>query len=142
MSDCIFCDIVAGKAPASIVYQDDVIITIMTIGPVNPGHVMVIPRKHVPYLADMDEETGMHLFRIAMRIERAIWNSGVQCEGTNMFLADREAAFQEVFHLHLHVFPRFRGDSFMVGGDWSEKSSRQELDDIADRIRAAYQSLF
>jgi histidine triad (HIT) family protein len=142
MSDCVFCDIVAGNAPVSVVYQDDIVITIMTIGPVNPGHVMVIPRKHVPYLADMDEETGMHLFRIAMRIERAIWNSGVQCEGTNMFLADHEAAFQEVFHLHLHIIPRFRGDSFTVDGDWSTKSTRQELDEIAVRIRHSYQSFY
>jgi histidine triad (HIT) family protein len=66
MSDCIFCEIVAGKAPASIVYQDDVVIVVMDIRPVNPGHLMVIPKQHVAYMSEMDEDTGMHLFRIAM----------------------------------------------------------------------------
>ena len=66
MSDCIFCEIVARKAPASIVYQDDVAIAILDIRPVNPGHLMVIPKQHVAYMSEMDEDTGMHLFRIAM----------------------------------------------------------------------------
>ena len=139
MGDCVFCDIATAKAPASIVYQDDVILAIMTIGPVNPGHVMVMPKKHITYLADMNEATGMHLFRITMRIAQAIRNSGVTCEGINLFLADGEAAFQEVFHLHMHVFPRFKGDSFKVDADWLIKPSRKELDEIAARIRSAYQ---
>lgn len=66
MSDCIFCEIVARKAPASIVYQDDVVIVVMDIRPVNPGHLMVIPKQHITYMSEMDEDTGMHLFRIAM----------------------------------------------------------------------------
>lgn len=48
MNECIFCDIVAGKACASVVYEDDIVIAIMTIAPVNPGHVMVIPKNHIP----------------------------------------------------------------------------------------------
>ena len=142
MSDCKFCDIVAGKAPASVVYEDDVVMAIMTLGPVNPGHVMVIPKKHMAYMGDMDDETGMHLFKITMRMEQAIRKSGVRCEGVNLFLADGEAAFQDVFHLHMHVFPRFKGDSFRLDADWSVKPSREELDRIAAMIRSAYESLF
>ena len=91
MGDCIFCDIIAGKAPASVVYEDDVVICIMDIGPVNTGHLMVIPKKHIPYMADMDEDTGTHLFRITMRMQQAVRKSGVKCEGINLFLADGEA---------------------------------------------------
>jgi len=140
MSDCVFCDIVAGKAPASIVYEDNIVIAIMTIGPVNPGHVMVMPKKHIIYMADMDEDTGMHLFKITMRIERAIRKSGIRCEGTNLFLANGKAAFQDVFHLHMHLFPRFKGDSFRVDADWSVKPSREKLDEIAASIRSVYES--
>lgn len=141
MSDCVFCDIVAGKAPASVVYQDDVVLAFMDIAPINPGHVVVIPKKHLPYMADMDESTGMHLFRATMRIQQAIRNSGVRCEGVNLFVADGEAAGQEVFHLHILLFPRFKGDSFRVNVDWSVRPPREELDETAARIRAAYQSL-
>src|ERR1700712_560825 len=108
--ECIFCKIVAKEAPASVIYEDDVVTAFMTIQPVNPGHFLVIPKKHTPYLADMDEETGEHLFKITMRLGKALRKSGVKVEGVNLFLADGEAAFQEVFHTHMHVFPRFKGD--------------------------------
>jgi len=141
MSDCVFCDSVAGKESASVVYQDDVVIAFMDIAAINPGHVLVIPKQHIAYMTDMDETTGMHLFKITMRMEQAIRNSGVRCEGINLFLADGEAAFQDVFHLHLHVFPRFKGDSFRIDAGWSAKPSRQELDETATRIRSAYEAL-
>ena len=142
MSDRIFCDIVDGKALASIVYQDDVALAIMDIRPVNPGHIVVMPKKHIAYMADMDEATGMHLFRITIRLEQALRNSGVRCEGTNLFLANGEAAGQEVSHLHMLVFPRFKSDSFRIEVDWSVNPSRKELDGIAARIRSTYEALF
>ncbi|MDQ1317929.1 MAG: histidine triad family protein [Candidatus Poribacteria bacterium] len=142
MSNCIFCEIIAGKALASIVYQDDLVIAVMDIHPVNPGHLMVIPKKHVAYMDEMDENTGMHLFRIAMRLQQSIRKSGVRCEGINLFLADGEAASQEIIHLHLHVFPRFNGDSFKIDADWSVNPSRQELDEVAKKINKAYTSLW
>jgi len=141
MSNCIFCEIIAGKASASIVYQDDLVIAVMDIQPVNPGHLMIIPKQHIASMDEMDENIGMHLFRIAMRLEQSIRKSGVRCEGINLFLADGESAFQEIFHLHLHVFPRFKGDSFKIDADWSVNPSRQELDEVAKKINKVYTSL-
>ena len=136
----IFSDIVATRAPASVVHEDDTVMAFMTIGPVNPGHVLVIPKERYVYLNDLDEEAGAHLFRIKMRVARAIRESGVRCEGINSFLADGEVAFQEVGHVHMHVFPRFAGDSFRIDADWSARPSREELDEIAAKIRAAVES--
>lgn len=135
---CVFCEIVAGVSPASVIHEDDLCLAIMTIEPVNPGHLLVLPKAHAPYLADLDEATGMHLFAVAMRAAAAIRASGLRCEGINFFLADGEAAFQEVFHAHLHVFPRFAGDSFGITADWSVHPSREELDANAALIRATY----
>jgi histidine triad (HIT) family protein len=137
MEDCIFCAIVARKAPASIVYEDEIVCSFLTIGPVNPGHLLVIPKRHLPYLSDMDEETGMQLFQVTMRMAQVLRHSGLQCEGINLFLADGEAAFQEVLHVHMHIFPRFQGDSFKIDANWEVKPSREELDKIAERIRRA-----
>ena len=142
MSDCVFCGIVRGEVPSSIAYQDDLVTAFMDINPVNTGHVLVVPKQHAAYLADVDEETGGHLFKVSMRIAQAIRNSGVKCEGINLFLADGEAAFQEVFHTHLHVFPRFKGDSFKIDADWTVHPPRAELDDVAAKIRHAYESLY
>ncbi len=141
MNDCVFCRIVAGECPVSAFYEDDRVLGLLTIGPVNPGHAMVIPKRHVASLADLDEATGRHLWTIAQRTAAALRRSGVKCEGVNLFLADGEAAFQEVFHVHLHVFPRYRGDPFKLIADWNAKPPREELDRIAAQIRTAYEQL-
>ena len=138
MDDCIFCEIIAGNAPASIIYQDDLVIVFLDINPVNPGHTLVVPRAHHAYLNDMDEATGMHLFKATMRMAKAIRKSGIDCEGINLFLADGEAAFQDVFHTHMHIIPRFKGDSFKISADWSSHPARSELDQIAERIRKGH----
>jgi len=142
MSDCVFCDIVKRECPASIFYEDDAVLGFMTIGPITTGHSMIIPKSHVVYLAELDEETGKHLFTVSQRVAAAIRKSGVKCEGVNLFLADGEAAFQEVFHLHMHVFPRYKGDSFKLDADWDVKPPRKELDEVASQIKAAYDSLW
>ena len=139
MSDCVFCDILSGKLPVSIVYRDERCTAFMDIQPVNSGHVLVIPNRHAAFLADLDEETGGHMFRVAQRLARALRNSGVRCEGVNFFLADGAAAMQDVFHVHLHVFPRYRGDGFGLrfSPAYSVRPDRSELDAVAEQIRSA-----
>jgi histidine triad (HIT) family protein len=139
--DCVFCGIVAGKIASSKVFEDDVAVAIMDINPVTAGHVLVIPKRHFVGLSDMDEATGAHLMTVAMRVQSAIRLSSVRCEGINLFLADGAAAFQEVFHAHLHVFPRYEGDSFKIAANWSHKPAREELDEVASRLRTAYNEL-
>jgi histidine triad (HIT) family protein len=135
-ADCIFGAIIAGSAPASIVYDDADLHAFMDIRPVTPGHLLIIPKRHAPFLTDLDEATGARMFTVAMRLAQALRASGLRCEGINVFLADGEAAFQEVFHTHLHVFPRFAGDTFRIDADWSVTPSRAELDDIAAQVQA------
>ena len=139
MNTCVFCDILAGKHPSSIIFRDDLCCAFMDIQPVNPGHVLVVPAGHASCLAELDEESGAHMFRVAQRIAKAIRNSGVKCEGINLFLADGEAAGQDVFHVHLHVLPRYTGDGFgfRFGPEYGNRPSRAELDGIAGNIRRA-----
>src|SRR5262245_44156952 len=88
MDDCIFCEIAAGRASASVVHEDEIALVFMDIQPVNPGHMLIIPRRHATFLADLDEAAGAHLFRIGMRMAAALRRSGIRCEGVNMLLAD------------------------------------------------------
>jgi histidine triad (HIT) family protein len=139
MNHCIFCDVLAGQAPASIVFQDDLCCAIMDIQPVNPGHVLIIPARHAAGLAELDAESGAHLFRVGQRIAAALRGGHVRCEGVNLMLADGLAAGQTVFHVHLHVIPRFRGDGFglRVSPEYGRRPAREELDIIAERLRNA-----
>jgi histidine triad (HIT) family protein len=137
MEECIFCKIVGNFSRASIVYSDDSVLAFMDIQPVNPGHVLVIPKAHIPRLAKLDEETGSQLFKVATRIAQALRLSGLKCQGVNLHLADGEAAGQEVLHVHLHVIPRFSGDGFGIKFSRHNgfRPERQQLDATASRIR-------
>lgn len=137
---CVFCKLLAGESEASFVYRDDLCAAFMDIQPVNPGHLMVVPSRHAPYLADLTEDEGARIFRVARRSAAALRESGVRCEGVNFFLADGEAAMQEVFHLHLHVFPRHRGDGFGLkfAPGYFDKPRREELDAVAAKIRGGW----
>ena len=139
MPDCIFCRILRGDAPASFVHRDDVCSAFMDIQPVNPGHLLVVPNAHAPHLADLDAGTAAHLMRVAHRLTAAIRATPLRCEGVNFLLADGEAAMQEVFHVHLHVFPRFKGDGFGLrfGPRYFELPERAALDRAAEQIRGA-----
>ncbi len=111
----------------------------MTIGSVNPGHTMVVPVQHADGLSDLDPSIGGAMFSLAMRVAAAIRASGLRCEGIDFFLADGRAAFQSVFHTHLHVFPRWRGDGFhlVMPSGFTPRRPRPELDEAAALIRAA-----
>lgn len=135
MDECIFCRIVAGKAPASVAYEDWEVMAFLDTNPVNPGHLLVVPKRHAVGLQDLEEGLGGRLFQTAQRLAGALRQSGVRCEGVNLFLADGAEAFQEVFHVHLHVIPRFAGDSFRLEADWSVRPPRAELDAVARSIR-------
>lgn len=134
--NCIFCQIINGEAEASFVYEDELVVAFMDLHPINPGHTLIIPRHHAPHLADMDGDTGAHLFRVTQRIVAAVRQSGVRCEGVNLFLADGEAAYQDVFHVHMHVIPRFHGDPFRIDANWNNNPPRSELHAVAERIKA------
>jgi len=139
LENCVFCRIVQKVNPASIVYSDDLIMAFMDAQPVNPGHTLVIPRKHASRLAEVDEATGAQLFRVAMRVTQGLRQSGLKCEGINLHLADGQVAGQEVLHVHLHVIPRFSGDGFGIkfGRTYGFRPDRKELDETAARISQA-----
>ncbi len=138
-SDCIFCKIVQRELPASIVDEDDTAIAFLDIRPITPGHLLVVPKAHAAYLVDLPSEAGGRMFEMARRVASALRESGLRCEGVNFHLADGEAAGQEIFHVHLHVFPRYAGDGvgLRVGPHYGRMPDREELDGVASAIRKA-----
>jgi histidine triad (HIT) family protein len=137
-SDCIFCLLLNGAEPASFVYRDEFCAAFMDIQPVNPGHLLIVPLIHASSLETIDSVVMSHLMGVAHRLAAALRNSGIRCEGVNLSLADGEAAGQEVFHVHLHLFPRYSGDGFGLHfGPHYTKLPRTELDESARQIRRA-----
>ncbi|MFE3442290.1 HIT family protein [Nocardia sp. NPDC059180] len=132
----IFADIIAGREPASRVYEDDDVIAFMDIRPLTPGHLLVVPKVAARSLEELDPEIGGKLFRVAQMLAAALRTSEVGCEGVNFFLADGVTAGQEVFHVHLQVIPRTIGDGFGLKAR-PTTPHRADLDYLAGAIRGA-----
>jgi histidine triad (HIT) family protein len=107
---CVFCAIVAGEAPAIRVYEDDDYLGILDIRPFTRGHTLVLPKKHTVDLTDTAPETLADMVAIGQRIGKAARTSELKADGNNVVINDGRAAFQSVFHVHLHVLPRRNGD--------------------------------
>jgi histidine triad (HIT) family protein len=114
---CVFCAIVAGEAPAIRVYEDGDYLAFLDIRPIVRGHTLVVPKRHTVDLVDTPSATVADLARIGQRIGQAARQSELKADGNNIAINDGKAAFQSVFHIHLHVAPRQSGDklSFAKG---------------------------
>jgi histidine triad (HIT) family protein len=139
MADCLFCRIAEGVVPASVIYSDENIMAFLDAQPVNPGHVLVIPRAHVRELSELDPEVGGQMFKVVMIVAEGLKKSGLKCEGVTLLLGDKWAVPRLFPHVHLHVIPRFKGDGFeqKYGPSYGLKPRRKELDTVAEQIRRA-----
>ncbi len=134
---CVFCRLVAGEIPASRVSEDELTLAFMDIGQLNPGHVLIVPRKHYESLNDVPPKVAMHLFEVALKlgpIVRGVSDS----DDLNIVVNSGEAAGQDVFHYHVHLIPRRDDDGFDVPLPFSgsEMPDRTLLDAMAVRIIA------
>ena len=136
-STCVFCEIIAGRVEASLIYHDDHTTAFMDAFPLVPGHCLVVPNRHAADLSSLDEATAAGMIATARAASLALRASGLRCEGVNLLLADGPAAGQTVFHSHIHVIPRYTGDGFgfrRPPGS-GRRVDRTELDAMAGRIR-------
>jgi len=122
------------------VYEDDTVVAFMDLNPVTPGHLLVVPRGHAVGLEDLDRAVGAHVWAVAHDMSRALRRSSLRCEGINLFLCDGEVAFQSVFHVHLHVIPRYAGDGWTLTGE-SVRRERSLLESEAQAIKESVLSM-
>jgi diadenosine tetraphosphate (Ap4A) HIT family hydrolase len=110
---CVFCSIIGGEAPAIRICEDDDYLAILDIRPFTRGHTLVVPKRHSVDLTDTAPETLAGMVTIGQRIARAARATEL-ADATNIAINDGSAAFQSVFHIHLHVLPRRNGDKLSV----------------------------
>ena len=109
MADSIFTKIIKREIPADIIYEDDLVISFLDINPVNKGHALVVPKKAFENIFDGDEESLAHMMKVAKKLSLIV-KEAVRADGINLIMNNGEHAGQEVFHAHLHIIPRFKGD--------------------------------
>jgi len=135
MNECIFCSIVAGKVPATRVYEDAHTLAFMDIGQVNPGHVLVAVKAHAGNLYELDDQQAAAVSRACVRVARGI-RVAFAPQGLSVYQANGKPAGQTVFHYHVHLLPRHEGDGMEL--TWPVKNPpRDKLEEYATKISAA-----
>lgn len=133
-SECIFCRIVQGQIPCAKVYEDDVTMAFLDLGPVKPGHVLVIPKSHHENLLDTPIELAPAIFAALRKVGRAVMQA-TGATGFNVLQNNGSASGQAVFHVHWHIIPRVEGDGLSL---WPQGaySDQRAMQDMAARMAA------
>lgn len=131
--NCIFCKILAGEIPSTAVYEDDDFKAILDVNPAARGHVIILPKNHAANIYEFPDEDASKIMVVAKKIATAI-EKAYHCDGVNILQNNGEAAGQTVFHLHVHVIPRFKGDTVNIG--WKQGDMPEDLDAICKEIQA------
>lgn len=129
--DCIFCKILKGDIPSYKVYEDDSFIGILDINPSAKGHVIIIPKNHAANIFELSEKDAKEIFVVAKKIAEAI-KKAYQPDGINILQNNGEAAGQTVFHLHVHVIPRYKDDTIKI--EWEPKEM-EDLEKVLEEIK-------
>jgi histidine triad (HIT) family protein len=133
---CEFCRIARGEDPAAeVIAQSDDWVAFFPLNPATPGHTLVIPREHARDLWTISPARGSTLMVAVIQLGQAI-ERALSPEGMNLISSAGSAAEQTVFHLHLHVVPRWRSDGFGQIWPTGNRFERADLDNVGDRIRS------
>lgn len=133
MSDCIFCKIAAGEIPTNTLYEDDKVKVIFDISPATLGHALVIPKEHAANVFEIQDDLLAHAHIVAKKIAAAL-KEATGCKGVNILQNNGEVAGQSVFHLHIHVIPRYDDDDAHI--KWTPGMQDTEgLEKIAAKVK-------
>lgn len=137
MSECVFCQIIQKRLPASIIYENEKVAAFLSNRPVNVGHTLVVPKTHYENIFDIPENEAAYLFTIVKRVAQAVKDAS-GAEGIRIVQNNGEAAGQVIFHLHVHIIPLKPNNKFSHDGayrDPSEARDPEALEKDAEKIR-------
>ena len=133
MRQCIFCKIVKKQAPASIIYEDETVMVFLDKRPLNEGHTLVIPKKHYVDIFDIPENQLSQVHKVAKQVSVAV-KKATNADGISIIQQNGKAAAQDIFHLHVHVVPRFEGQKLPRFSALKE-FERAKLEVMAKKIK-------
>ena len=115
MENCIFCKIANGEIPAATLYEDENFRVILDLGPASKGHALILPKSHAANIYELSDEMAAKAMILAKKMATAM-TAALKCDGFNIVQNNGECAGQTVFHFHMHLIPRYKGDQ--VGIAW------------------------
>ena len=114
-ANCIFCKIANGEIPAATLYEDENFRVILDLGPASKGHALILPKSHAANIYELSDEMAAKAMILAKKMATAM-TEALKCDGFNIVQNNGECAGQTVFHFHMHLIPRYKGDQ--VGITW------------------------
>ena len=114
MENCIFCKIANGEIPAATLYEDENFRVILDLGPASKGHALILPKSHAANIYELSDEMAAKAMILAKKMATAM-TAALKCDGFNIVQNNGEVAGQTVFHFHMHIIPRIKGDTVKVG---------------------------
>tara|TARA_B100000029_G_scaffold121071_2_gene114422 strand:+ start:143 stop:562 length:420 start_codon:yes stop_codon:yes gene_type:complete len=133
---CVFCEIINRDRPASIIFENDFLISFLDRYPINRGHLLVVPKEHYQYLTDMENNDVARLFEIVNMLSKHVWKT-VAADGLNISQSNGLAASQDIFHVHIHIIPRFINDTDNDSWPTRKNITEEELDNLASLIKSS-----
>lgn len=131
--NCIFCKIANGEIPSATLYEDDDFRVILDLGPASKGHALILPKEHYANLYELPEETAAKTMPVAKKMIGRM-TKALNCDGYNVVQNNGEPAGQTVFHFHMHLIPRYKGDT--VGLTWNMgKLTDETRDEILEKLK-------
>ena len=133
-SDCIFCKLANGVFPTNFIYEDEDFKVILDANPATKGHSLILPKKHFKNLLDADEEVLKKALPLAKKLSNKLIDV-LKCDGVNVLQNNNEAAGQAVFHLHIHLIPRYKEEKEHMLSWKPNKFSDEEMKNIAESLK-------
>ena len=137
MDDCIFCKIVKGDSPASVVYENSTVLAFLDVNPVQRGHTLVIPKKHFVDIWDIDRDVLAEVVAATKRVAQRLQEK-MDAEGINTFSASGKPAGQDIFHFHMHVIPLAKGERTKFRSWWLSSISQADRSDLDNLARTLH----
>jgi len=136
-SNCIFCKIANGEIPSYTIYEDNMFRVIFDLGPASKGHALVLPKEHFKNIFSLSDEYAAKALIIAKKVVTAMTEE-LECDGFNILQNNEEIAGQTVFHFHIHLIPRYKGDDVKLTWNPTEldkSTAEQTAKKISERIK-------
>lgn len=132
-NNCVFCKIINNEIPSLSIYEDDDFKVIMDISPASKGHAVLMPKKHVKDLFDLDDHLASKALVIAKKLA-IVMKDELECDGFNLLQNNNGVAGQTVFHFHIHLIPRYKNDGILF--TWESNGYKEgEVDNIVEAIK-------
>ena len=134
MENCIFCKIANGEIPSATLYEDEDFRVILDLGPASKGHSLILPKSHAANIYELPDEIAAKAMVLAKKMATKL-RDGLNCDGFNIVQNNGEIAGQTVFHFHMHIIPRYKGDTVNIG--WTPgKADADEINELKEKIAA------